>query len=225
MTFMCALDKYFPKRSSLLFALILSLGFNAAALAGSRVDILQLPDLDQWEREIFSGETQYEVITQDGKPVLKAHSQAAASGLVRKMDIDLTKTPYMNWSWKVDNILNDVDETQKSGDDYAARVYVVISGGILFWRTHAISYVWASDEAQGRHWPNAFTGNALMIATQSGDQRMGQWVHEKRNVLQDIKDLLGLDNTEINAVAIMTDTDNSKQSATAYYGNIYFTAK
>ena len=205
--------------------LLLAITVCTSALAETRINVLQLPDLNEWDTEIFSGETNYEVINLDGKPLLKAHSESSASGLVRKIDIDLTKTPYMNWSWKVDNILNDIDETKKSGDDYAARIYVVISGGLLFWRTRAISYSWTSVQPEGQHWPNAFTENALMISMQSGDEQVGQWVNEKRNVLQDIKNLLGLDKTEINAVAIMTDTDNSKQSATAYYGDIFFTGQ
>lgn len=195
----------------------------STAFAEQRVDILSLPDINDWDEESFSGETRYEVVTIDDKPVIKAISKSAASGMVRHIDVDLTKTPYMNWSWKVENILTNVDETQKSGDDYAARIYVVISGGFLFWKTRAISYAWASKKPKGAHWPNAFTENALMIASESGEEHVGEWINEKRNILDDIKNLLGIEATEINAVAIMTDTDNSKQSATAYYGNVFFT--
>lgn len=191
----------------------------------NKISLLTLPDLSGWESEKFSGETLYEVVNIDDRPVIRASSNHTASGLVRKITIDLTKTPYLNWSWKVDNVLTDVDEQQKSGDDYAARVYVVISGGLLFWRTRAISYVWASRQPQNSSWPNAFTGNAVMVAVQSGPALTGQWVTEKRNVLEDIKQLLDVDKTSIDAVAIMTDTDNSRQSATAYYGDIYFTAQ
>jgi len=189
------------------------------------IEVLTLPDLSQWKTETFSGETAYEVISIDNQPAIKASAEQSASGLVRKMKIDLTRTPYMNWSWKVDNVLENVDETQKSGDDYAARIYVVISGGMFFWRTRAISYAWASQQTKDSTWPNAFTDRAVMVAVESGPEFNGQWVTEKRNILEDIKILLGIDKTSIDAVAIMTDTDNSKQSATAYYGNIYFTAQ
>ena len=203
--------------------LIFSLVIASTALAVHTVHVLDLPNISDWKQERFSGETSYNVVTIDGKPYIKAVSKASASGLVREMDIDLTEAPYMNWSWKIENILSDVDETKKSGDDYPARVYVVISGGFFFWKTRAISYTWTSEQEKGAIWPNAFTDNATMVAMQSGDELMGQWVTEKRNVLEDIKNLLGIDATEIHAVAIMTDTDNSKQSATAYYGNILFT--
>ena len=102
------------------------------------VNALMLPDMNNWKTKKFSGETSYELVNIDNKQAIRAISNQSASGLIRKMKVDLTKTPYMNWSWKIDSILNGVDETKKSGDDYAARVYVVISGGVFFWRTRAI---------------------------------------------------------------------------------------
>lgn len=220
---MLKLQQTINRFSIAMFALLIFVANTT--IAGQRVDVLSLPDISDWEQEIFSDETRYEIVTVEDKPLLKAIADSTASGMVRHIDIDLTKTPYMNWSWKIENILSNVDETQKSGDDYAARVYVVISGGFLFWKTRAISYVWASNKPKESHWPNAFTENALMIASQSGDEYVGDWINEKRNILDDIQNLLGIDATEINGVAIMTDTDNSKQSATAYYGNIFFTAQ
>jgi hypothetical protein len=196
---------------------------TAVVASTGAINALKLPDISHWDTEIFSGITSYELVTIDNKQAIKAISNQSASGLVRKMEVDLTKTPYLNWSWKIDSTLNNIDETKKSGDDYAARVYVVISGGLFFWRTRAISYAWASKQPKDSSWPNAFTGNAIMVAAESGPELAGQWVTEKRNLLEDIKKLHGIDKDHIDAVAIMTDTDNSKQSATAYYGDIYFT--
>jgi hypothetical protein len=189
-----------------------------------KIDVLTLPDISDWEKKEFSGETSYQLVSIDNRHALRARSNASASGLVRKIEVDLNKTPYMNWSWKVDAILDNVDETTKAGDDYPARVYIVVSDGFFFWQTRALSYSWASKQAKGSSWPNAFTDNATMVAVQSGEERVGEWVQEKRNILEDIKNLIGIDATSINAVAIMTDTDNSKQSATAYYGDIFFTS-
>jgi hypothetical protein len=206
-----------------LILLLLTATLSSASI--TRVDVLKLPDINAWEKQVFSGVTSYELHEIDGRQVLKAISKQSASGLVREIEVDLTKTPYMNWSWKVDSILSDVEETKKSGDDYAARVYVVISDGFFFWQTRALSYVWASKQAKGSTWPNAFTGKATMVAVESGEDSVGEWVEEKRNVLDDINNLLGIDATRIDAVAIMTDTDNSRQSATAYYGDIFFTSE
>ncbi|MGB5299734.1 MAG: DUF3047 domain-containing protein [Thiogranum sp.] len=206
-----------------LILLLLTATLSSASI--TRIDVLKLPDINAWEKQVFSGVTSYELHEIDGRQVLKAISKQSASGLVREIEVDLTKTPYMNWSWKVDSILSDVEETKKSGDDYAARVYVVISDGFFFWQTRALSYVWASKQAKGSSWPNAFTGKATMVAVESGEDSVGEWVEEKRNVLDDINNLLGIDATRIDAVAIMTDTDNSRQSATAYYGDIFFTSE
>jgi len=206
-----------------LILLLLTATLSSASI--TRIDVLKLPDINAWEKQVFSGVTSYELHEIDGRQVLKAISKQSASGLVREIEVDLTKTPYMNWSWKVDSILSDVEETKKSGDDYAARVYVVISDGFFFWQTRALSYVWASKQAKGSTWPNAFTGKATMVAVESGEDSVGEWVEEKRNVLDDINNLLGIDATRIDAVAIMTDTDNSRQSATAYYGDIFFTSE
>jgi len=206
-----------------LILLLLTATLSSASI--TRVDVLKLPDINAWEKQVFSGVTSYELHEIDGRQVLKAISKQSASGLVREIEVDLTETPYMNWSWKVDSILSDVEETKKSGDDYAARVYVVISDGFFFWQTRALSYVWASKQAKGSTWPNAFTGKATMVAVESGEDSVGEWVEEKRDVLDDINNLLGIDATRIDAVAIMTDTDNSRQSATAYYGDIFFTSE
>ena len=211
--------------STIAICLCVSIGASLSMATTETVNVLLLPDMSDWETEYFSGETSYELTKIDNIQAIKAISNESASGLVRRMEVDLTKTPYLNWSWKVDSSLDGVDETKKSGDDYAARVYVVISGGFFVWKTRAISYSWASKQPKDSSWPNAFVDKATMVAVESGQELAGQWVTEKRNVLEDISKLLGIDESHIDAVAIMTDTDNSKQSATAYYGNIYFTAE
>ena len=135
----------------------------------------------------------------------------------------MQKTPVMNWRWRIENRLGNINEQAKSGDDYAARVYVVISGGLIFWRTKAINYVWASTSPKGKIWPNAFAGDhAMMIALRSSSDQTGIWYTEKRNILADLKQQFGEDIRYIDAVAIMTDTDNAHGKVTAYYGDIYF---
>ena len=156
--------------------------------------------------------------------MLMAESADSASGLFREQHIDLQKTPFMNWRWRIENRLGNINEQEKYGDDYAARIYVVVSGGLVFWRTKAINYVWASTSAKGKIWPNAFAGDhAIMVALRSSSDQTCTWYTEKRNILADLKQLFGEDIHTIDAVAIMTDTDNAKGKATAYYGDIYFT--
>ena len=180
-------------------------------------------ELQDWKTESFAGETRYQLVQQDGRRVLQADSKGTASGLYRKITIDLERTPYLNWSWRVNNVLNGVDERTKAGDDYPARVYVVVSGGIALWKTRSLVYVWSSNQPVGSTWDNAFTSNAKTIALRSGNSK--GWFSEKRNVREDFKRLFGDDIKQIDAVALMTDTDNSHQAATAWYGDIYFSAE
>jgi hypothetical protein len=179
--------------------------------------------LDQWGSKEFKGRTQYELANLAGVTVLRAESADSASGLFKKQRIDLQKTPFMNWSWRLENRLGNINEQTKAGDDYAARVYVIVSGGLAFWRTRAINYVWASTSPKGKIWPNAFAGDhAIMIALRSSNDQTDTWYTEKRNILSDLKQQFGEDICSIDAVAIMTDTDNANGKAAAYYGDIYF---
>ncbi len=181
--------------------------------------------LDGWTEKSFAGHTDYQLVALDGQTVLQARSKAAASGLVRKIKIDLGKTPYLNWRWKIDATLGHPDERSKQGDDYPARVYVVFSGGAFFWRTRALTYVWSSSQPKGAQWANAYTGNVRMIAVRSGQALKGQWVTERRNIRADFKLLFGTDIRYLDAVAVMSDTDNTGGEALAWYGDIYFSAQ
>ncbi len=179
-------------------------------------------DLTGWEEKSFKGNSLYSFIEADIGRVLRASTEGQASGLFKEVSVDLTKTPWINWSWKIENTFKNNNERSKEGDDYAVRVYVVISGGIFFWNTKALNYVWASHELKDSSWPNAYTGNAKMIAIQSGDIKLNQWLKEKRNVREDFKALFGEDITNIDVIAVMVDGDNTGQSATSYFGDIFF---
>lgn len=201
-----------------------------ATLAGaadekSMIGRFSASDLKDWQTKSFKGETRYGFDDKSGQRALFADSQGAASGLYREIRVDLTRTPWLNWSWRVDKVLNGIDERSKEGDDYPARVYVVVSGGAAFWKTRSLVYVWSSNQPVGATWNNAFTDNARVMALRSGAKGAGRWVNEKRDIRADFRQLFGEDIAAIDAVALMTDTDNSGQSATAWYGDIYFTAR
>jgi hypothetical protein len=191
-----------------------------AAFAGTRIDIgrFSAGDLSQWQPKSFKGETRYTL--RDG--TLCAESEASASGLFRELRVDLGASPVLHWSWQLGRAPATGDERSKPGDDYAARVYVVFSGGALFWRTRAINYVWSASQPVGTEWPNAFTANARMIAVESGTVRAGEWVEEQRDVRADFRRLFGDEPPAVDAVALMTDTDNGGGSAAACYGDIWF---
>lgn len=194
------------------------------SLRAEDVVLLKDGDLMGWDTETFAGETTYSSIVLDDEKVIRAQSQSAASGKFRKISVNLKETPYLNWRWRVENYLTGNDEKTKAGDDYPARLYVIVSGGLLFWKTRALNYVWSSRNKAGEQWPNAFTSNAQMVVVRDPTSPLNQWQTEKRNVRDDFRKLFGIDITKIDAVAFMTDTDNTKQSATAHYGEIYFSA-
>jgi len=211
----------------LIALLTLTLLLSPGALRSEpRIDIARFSqgDLAGWQERSFRGHTDYRLVRIEGSTVLQASSAASASGLYRQVEVDLTQTPILHWSWKTDTLLQGNDERTRAGDDYPARIYVVFSGGAFFWRTRAINYVWSSHQPQGSQWPNAFTGNARMIAVSAGKQGLGEWQHLQRDVRADYRRLFGSDPGRVDAVAIMTDTDNTGQRATAWYGDIWFSA-
>lgn len=210
----------------ILFCVAISL--PAIAWAGDlRVDIARFSqgDLNGWQKKAFAGETRYSLDHSDGQLALRADSDAAASGRYREIRIDLNQTPILNWAWKVGGILTGNDERTRAGDDYPARVYVVFSGGVMFWRTRAINYVWSNQQPIGSRWSNAFTDHAQMVAIESGSDRVGQWINERRDVRADYWRAFGEEPEQVDVVAIMTDTDNTGAVATAWYGDIWFSEK
>jgi len=173
----------------------------------------------QWEEKVFKGKTLYAIVPDGEGRVLRAESRATASGLVFEKKYGLKDYPLLAWRWKVSNILTKGDARRKSGDDYAARVYVIFP----HWfppKTRSINYIWANRLPEGDFIPNSFYGNAVMLAVESGSKKVGQWVEERRDVLADYRMIFGEEPAAAGAIAIMTDTDNTGESAVAYYDDI-----
>jgi hypothetical protein len=178
--------------------------------------------LDRFDEKSFVENTSYQLERQDGELVLKAQTDANASALYREMVIDLKKTPYLNWSWRVDNVYNIDNQQVKAGDDYPARIYVVVKNGIFPWQTKALNYVWSNYLDPQPHWPNPFVANAIMIPVRSGSDGLGQWHSERVNIAEDYYRVFGERINKVDAVAIMSDADNAGGSAVAFYGSINF---
>ncbi len=180
--------------------------------------------LNEWLPKKFVNETSYSLIKVGKNTVLKAVSQNSASGLIKKIRVDIKEYPFLNWSWRIENQLTGTfDEKQKHGDDYAARIYIVVSGGIAFWNTIALNYVWSKNSIKGETWPSAFaTENSVMVALRSSEAPVSKWHWEKRNIRKDFKKLFGREIRFTDAVVLMSDTDNTHKEVTAYYGDIYF---
>ncbi|MBV1922093.1 MAG: DUF3047 domain-containing protein [Pseudomonadales bacterium] len=185
-----------------------------------------------WEVKVFSGKTDYDLVTEikdtankdSAVTVLRAISDASASGLVKKIRVDLKRTPFLEWRWKVTKRILVQNEMNKEQDDYAARIYVIVDGGFFAWNTMALNYVWANGVEKEARWDNAFAPkHSKMIALRSKDDAIDYWYTEKRDVREDFKRSFGEDVRYIDVIAIMSDTDNSSSSAESYYGDIVFT--
>jgi hypothetical protein len=177
-------------------------------------------DLTGWKDEIFKGKTIYTLIREDGRSVLMAQSEKAASGLTKKVGLSAREYPILRWSWKVAHTLKKENVLRKSGDDFAARIYVVFPRA-FFWQTRAINYVWAARLPKGSSVPSPYTSKAVIVAVESGDEKAGQWVSEERNYYEDYRQLFNEEPPKLGAVALMTDTDDTGDAVTAYYGDIF----
>lgn len=168
------------------------------------------------------GTTQYQLVEQDNELVLNARAMGSSSGLFNTSDINVNETPLLNWRWKVAQVGNGNDEKSKSGDDYPVRLYVIVSGGLQFWKSYSLVYVWSNSAQLNESWDNPYTSNVKHIAVESGDEYVGEWRSYQRNVKDDFVRVFGVKPEKIKAIAIMTDSDNSGQNFEAWYGDIQF---
>ena len=202
--------------SSILIVILFCLPVSAAEIL---IDEYKEGLSRKWAEKSFRGKTKYEVIREDNLFCVKATSHASASALYYKIRYDAKNYPMLSWRWKVGGVLSKGNALYKDGDDYAARVYVVFPS-LAFWRTKALNYIWANRLPLGEAVPNPFTANTVMVAVESGPERTGQWVEERRNILSDYRKFFGMEPPEVGAIAIMTDTDNTGEEAIAWYGPI-----
>jgi hypothetical protein len=185
--------------------------------------------------------TNYELATDEGTRVVRATSERAASGLLRRIDIDPNVYPIVQWRWKIDRHIERSDMTRRAGDDYPARIYIAfdfdparatrldaarhrlaraIFGDDTPYR--ALSYIWEWKAPQGSAGPNAYTERTMMIVVRNGDDATGRWHTEERNVVEDYRKVFGTTPPNISGIALMTDTDDTGSSAGAWYGDIVF---
>ena len=166
--------------------------------------------------------TEYQIGSNANGNFLRAKAEGQASGLGKEIKINLDKTPFINITWKVENNLNGINERSKKGHDFAARVFVVKKTGITALSNRAINYVFSSNEDIGENWNSPYTKNSIDYVLSTTKITDNEWITVKSNVKNDFKNLHNLDVNEIDGVAILTDTDNSKMKAISYYQNIYF---
>ena len=168
--------------------------------------------------------TIYEIGVNENGNFLKAIADNAASGLGKEVKIDLNKTPFINITWKIEMDLAGIKENTKKGHDFAARVFAVKKTGATPLSNRAINYVFSSNNEIGFYSPSPYTKKSIDNVLSTTKENLNEWVTVKANVKEDFKKFHDLDVDELDGLAIMSDTDNSKMRAIAYFQNIYFSA-
>ena len=170
------------------------------------------------------GKTKYSIGKNDNGNFIRSEAKNTASGLGKEIEIDLVKTPFLNITWKVEKDLSGIIENSKKGHDYAARVFVVKKTGATPLSNRAMNYVFSSNNDINTHHPSPFTKKSIDYVLSTTKEDLNEWVTVKVNVRDHFKKFHDLDLDDINGIAIMSDTDNSKLNAIAYYQNIYFSS-
>jgi len=169
--------------------------------------------------------TSYTVGINESGNFLKAVADNAASGLGKEIKINLKKTPFINITWKIEKDLRGIKEDTKKGHDYAARVFVIKKTGATPLSNRAINYVFSSNSEIGENRPSPYTKKSIDNVLASTKDNLNEWVTVKANVKEDFKKFHDLDVNELDGLAIMADTDNSKMKSISYFQNIFFSAQ
>ncbi len=204
------------------------LTFFGVFLLGARAGATDLFDgfADGWrthwrEEKFFTKATRYEVLIEDGRRVLHGVSQSAHAGLLRTIKVKAPAHARLDWRWKVlAPLTGNTRERERAGDDFTARVFVVFETSAIPLRTRAINYVWAAHEPVGAVFPSPYAKNVAMIVVRSGPADAGRWLGESRDVLADYRRFFGSAPTQISAVAVLVDTDNTGRAAEAWFADL-----
>jgi len=207
---------------------ILFLIYNLAGLA-NEVNVFDFTEIELSNLEVkkvrgADNKTVYTTGSNENGNFFKAVADNAASGLGKELKIDLNKTPYINITWKIEKDLAGIKENTKRGHDFAARVFAIKKTGATALSNRAINYVFSSNNEIGFNSPSPYTKKSIDNVLASTKNNLNEWITVKANVKEDFKKFHGLEVNELDGLAIMSDTDNSKMKAIAYYQNIYFSA-
>ena len=213
-----------------LFKLILFTALSQTALYAEEIKVFEFTDKELSELTVrkvrgADNKTTYSVGSNENGNYLKAIADNAASGLGKEIKIDLNKTPFINITWKIEKDIPGIDETAKKGHDFAARVFVIKKTGATALSNRAINYVFSSNQDVGSNSPSPYTKKSVDNVLATTKTNLNEWVNVKANVKEDFKKFHNLDVNELDGVAIMSDTDNSKQKSITYYQNIYFSSQ
>lgn len=193
---------------------------------------------DTWRSVEFPEKepTEYEFNAADNS--VCARADRSASARIRPLPEGETLPTKLRWEWKVDSVLEDGDARRKSGDDYAARVYVNfdVRNSLSYWEqaklgvfetfygqnipSRSVNFIWANRIDRGTIVPSPYTEYTRLVALRSGGDSTGEWVSESINVEKYYEKIFDEEYKRPHSVAIMTDTDDTQSSSRACYRNL-----
>ncbi|MDC1112252.1 DUF3047 domain-containing protein [Candidatus Pelagibacter sp.] len=214
----------------IVFKILLTLVIIAKSSLADEIKVFDFTETELSKLEVrkvrgADNKTIYTVGTNENGNFLKSVAENAASGLGKEIKIDLNKTPFINITWKIEKDLSGIKENTKKGHDYAARVFVIKKTGATPLSNRAINYVFSSNNEVGSNWPSPYTKKSIDNVLASTKNNLNEWITVKANVKVDFKRFHSLDVNELDGLAIMSDTDNSKMESIAYFQNIYFSTE
>ena len=213
-----------------LFKILVSLLLATNTLLADEIKVFDFTETELSKLEVrkvrgADNKTIYTVGANENGNFLKSVAENAASGLGKEIKIDLNKTPFINITWKIEKDLSGIKENTKKGHDYAARVFVIKKTGATPLSNRAINYVFSSNNEVGSNWPSPYTKKSIDNVLASTKNNLNEWISVKANVKDDFKKFHNLDVNQLDGLAIMSDTDNSKMKSIAYFQNIYFSTE
>ena len=177
-------------------------------------------DSGRWRQVEVRGRTEYSVVDLDGRRCLKAESRGAASILLSSIIVDPKTDAWLSWEWRVDQLVDGEALGRKAGSDAAARVYVYFDSPGMIWQRHSIDYVWSASLPVGTVLDSAFSSASKILVAESGPQTLGQWRAVVRNIDDDYERCFGKEPPKVIAVGVMSDTDNTRGAALAYFDEL-----
>ena len=214
----------------IILKLLISLFLFTEIGVASEIKVFEFTEAELSQLEVrkvrgAENKTNYSVGSNENGNFLKSVADNAASGLGKEVKIDLNKTPFINITWKVEKDLSGIKENTKKGHDFAARVFVIKKTGATPLSNRAINYVYSSNLNIDDNMPSPYTKKSIDYVLSTTKNNFDEWVTVKANVKEGFKKLHNLDVKELDGVAIMADTDNSKMTAISYYQNIFFSSQ
>ncbi len=213
-----------------LFKIFIICLISSTTILADEVKVFDFTEAELSELEVrkvrgADNKTIYTAGSNENGNFFKAVADNAASGLGKQLKIDLNKTPFINITWKIEKDLTGIKENTKKGHDFAARVFAIKKTGATALSNRAINYVFSSNNEIGFNSPSPYTKKSIDNVLASTINNLNEWITVKSNVKDDFKKFHNLDVNELDGLAIMSDTDNSKMKAIAYYQNIYFSSE